>query len=598
MTGRQPPRDPHHGPSPPAAPPRDNPIPAGHGAARAVARRWGAHLREHQDFWTLLALAAAFRLPLLLVVWGIDYWFYLSLGKLSNFGYYPYLHYWLEYPPVFPWIAVAAYRFALTFPPTIYGDFETTYHLVLGAPLIGAELAVIGLIYAIGLRLGPREEALRRAALYAALFWPVLVALGWYDALPAAMLLLGLYLVLRGRAGGAGLLAGLGFMTKVFPVLLFPVAVKFLPRRRDRIRAVAGTLIVTVAIAGPLLWLSPTYFVASYRATLSRSAWETVWALLDGYYSYGKVAPLGVRFDPSTAGYVAYESGVPTLPVAGAFAALFAGLWLRPAARTPRNVVLFTAISTLLFLLYSKGYSPQFILYVLPFVALLLPWRRALGYALALSLLNLLEWPLYHEWLGEVHWVLAVAVIGRTALYVALCWEWLAELWSWRNPLRALDRRLALGGLAALLVLSCPAGVVAWQSWTRAFYQGSQLRPAFDFVRRYDQSADAGRAAFVFADEALYEQFYPHFGGDGDFYLFRPDFGDGIALKAPRFTPEGRRAELARVARDHRQLFLIRAADDWTSRDLNAWLTEHAVLRATLRLEQADISVWQLPPPR
>ena len=458
---------------------------------------------------------------------------------------------------------------------------------------MAADLAVVALIYAIGLRLGTREDALRRTLLYAALFWPVAVAVGWYDALPAALLLLGVYWLLRRRPAAAGFASGLGFMTKVFPLVLVPVAVKFLPRWRERALACATALAVTVAIAAPLLRLSPTYFLASYRATLSRSAWETVWALLDGYYSYGKTPPLGVRFDPGTAGYVAYHSRVPGLPVALAFVALYAVLWLRPVAPTPRNLTLFSGISTVLFLLYSKGYSPQFIIYILPFVALLLPWPRAVGYAALLSVVNLLEWPIYHEWLGEVHWVLGAVVIARTLLWLAAGWEWLAELWGLRDPLRRLPRRTLPVAAVVALVLACPASVVAWRTWERAYYNGEELRPAFDFVRRYD----AGPApALVFTDDGLYQRFYPFFGARGDFYLFRPQDADGIVLKEPRLSPEGRRDLLDTLSRSHQQVFLVRKIDDWTSRDLNAWLADHAHLATSLRVESVDISLWEVPP--
>lgn len=552
----------------------------------------------HGPFWLILALAAAFRFPLLLILTqGSDYWFYLSLGQLSNLGFYPYLHYWLEYPPVFPWLVVAVYRFALTFPPILTNSFDATFHLLLGGLLVAADLALIALVYLIALHLTDRRKATIRTACYAALFWPVAVATGWYDALPAALLFLGLYLLLRGRGASAGIAAGLGFMTKIFPAILVPAALKFLPTRRARAATAVASVAVTLLLAAPFLWLSPTYFLASYRATFSRSAWETVWALVEGYFSYGKVAPLGVRFDPSTAGYVVYPARLPNLPLTALFALLYAALWLKPVVRSPRNLTLFTALSTLLVLLYSKGYSPQFIAYLLPFVVLLLPRPRAIAYAALLSAVNLLEWPLYHEWLGRVPWVLAVAVIARTLLWLGLGIEWLAELWQFRNPLQAVRRRAwRIAGLA-LALLAIPASIVAWQMWTRAYYNGEPLRPAFDFVTSHDNGLPT---AFVFADDDLYQRFAPFFGRRGDFYLFRPQYDGKITLKAATLSPEGRRDALAALAGSHGQVFLIRMADDWTSHDLNDWLDAHAHLSASLRVENVDISVWQtsFPVPR
>ena len=548
----------------------------------------------------ILLLAAALRLPLLFVTPGIDYPFYLSVGRLSDLGFLPYRDYWLEYPPVFPWLIVLAYRFVLRFPPALRYLWETdtlapTFHVTLGSLMIAADLLGIALVWGVCCQLWPRPEAERRTLVYALLFWPIIVAIGWYDTLPCTMLLLGLWLLLRARAGAAGAVAGLGFMTKIFPALLVPIGLKFLPGRRARVATLLGAAVVTLLIAVPTFLLGPTYFIASYRVVFSRSAWETVWAILDGYYSYGKVAPLGVRFDPTTAGYVAYEAHVPSLPLTIAFGLLYIGFWLRPVARTARNIVLFTAISMLGFLVYSKGYSPQFVVYALPFIITLPPWRRALGYTLALSAFNFIQWPLYHEWFNQVSWVLGIAIVGRTAIFVALIWEWLAELWRLRNPLLTWrpSRRLVAGGGAVAAVAILLLGVVTLRAWAGRYYDTNQLRPAFDFATRHDPAPDS-RAAYIFASHDLYEAFHPFFANEADFYLLRPEQAGDDPLKNERLTPEGRQEAMAAIARDHRQIFLIRDADDWTSRDLNSWLTAHADLAAATRVGNADLTFWTI----
>ncbi len=549
--------------------------------------------------WLIMALAAALRLPLLFVTPGVDYPFYLSLGRLSDLGFLPYRDYWLEYPPVFPWLAVFAYRFVLLFPPALRYLWEVdtlapTFHVALGSVMVAADLLGIALVWSICRQLWPRAEAERRTILYAVLFWPIIVALGWYDTLPCTMLLLGLWLILRARAGAAGAVAGLGFMTKIFPALLVPITIKFLPDRRDRVATLVGAATVTLLIGLPMFLLGPAYFIASYRVVFSRSAWETIWAISDGYFSYGRVAPLSVRFDPTTAEYVAYPSRIPTLPLTIIAGLLYIGFWLRPVARTVRNVVLFTAISMLGFLLYSKGYSPQFVVYVLPFTVLLLPWGRAVGYTLVLSAVNFIQWPLYHEWFNQVPWVLGLAVILRTIILAALAWEWLAELWQLRNPLLTLrpSRRIMLVGATVLTVAALALGVTSWQSWTARSYDTSEMKPAFDFAARHDP-APSGRAAYVFTSHELYEAFHPFFADEADFYLLRSEDDGDESLTNPRLTPDGRQATMVAIAREHAAIFLIRAADDWTSRDLNSWLTEHAQLTAATRVGDVDLSFWK-----
>jgi hypothetical protein len=546
--------------------------------------------------WLILALAAALRVPLLFVTPGVDYQFYLSVGRLSDLGFLPYRDYWLEYPPVFPWLIIAAYRAVLLAPPALRYLWEVdtlapTFHLALGSILVVADLLGIALVWGICRQLWSRAEAERRTIVYATLFWPIMVALGWYDTLPCTILLLGLWLILRARAGAAGAVAGLGFMTKIFPALLVPVAFKFLPRRREQGAALLGAAAVTLAIGLPVFLLGPTYFIASYRVVFSRSAWETIWAIVEGYFSYGRVAPLGVRFDPTTADYVAYDSWLPTLPLTIITGLVYVVFWLRPVARTARNVVLFTAISMLGFLFYSKGYSPQFVVYALPFTIILPTWRRALWYTLGLSAINFIQWPLYHEWFHQVPWVLGIAVVLRTALFVVLAWEWLAELWGLRNPLLSWrpSRRLVKIGATAAVVVTLAVGAGSLYTWSTRYYATDQMRPAFDFAERYGTASDT---AYIFTSTQLYETFHPFFADGADFYLLRPEQDGDNPLKNPRLTPAGRQAAMAEIASAHSRIIFIRAIDDWPSRDLNTWLTTNADLAATTRVGTTDLTYW------
>ena len=60
-----------------------------------------------------------------------------------------------------------------------------------------------------------------------------------------------------------------------------------------------------------------------------------------------------------------------------------------------RRAVAFTALTQNLLTLYLKGYSPQFLVMLLPFVLLLIPGWRGIAYALLLSVVNLVEYPIY-----------------------------------------------------------------------------------------------------------------------------------------------------------------------------------------------------------
>src|SRR5207245_9103941 len=92
--------------------------------------------------------------------------------------------------------------------------------------------------------------------------------------------------------------------------------------------AVAATVLV---VAVPLLIANPTMALASARSLLARSSWETLWALADGYYGGGVVAPVDQRFDPAAAQRVLHASALPRGAITLGFAAGYLALLALPA---------------------------------------------------------------------------------------------------------------------------------------------------------------------------------------------------------------------------------------------------------------------------
>jgi len=76
------------------------------------------------EFWMILALFVVFRLLALFLMrpggyirdWS-DFDTYFGIAALSDYGLYPFLNFWLEWPPLVPWLVVGAYNLALYLPP-------------------------------------------------------------------------------------------------------------------------------------------------------------------------------------------------------------------------------------------------------------------------------------------------------------------------------------------------------------------------------------------------------------------------------------------------------------------------------------------------
>ena len=110
------------------------------------------------SFPLLLVLFLAFRLLTLLLLrpggfirdWS-DFDTYLGIAAISDYGLYPFLHYWLEWPPLVPWLAVGAYKLSLLFPP--WTDQRLWFTLILGSVFVLFETGNFVLLYRIARRL-------------------------------------------------------------------------------------------------------------------------------------------------------------------------------------------------------------------------------------------------------------------------------------------------------------------------------------------------------------------------------------------------------------------------------------------------------------
>ncbi len=513
----------------------------------------------------VLATFVAFRLMavLLLKPGGYitavsDFTFYRLLASYAAQGFYPSVHYWMEYQPLFPWIPVAIYRLSLLLPN--WGESGLWFNLLLGTFLLLAETANLILIYLIGRRLYSQEVAVRIAWIYSLLFVPLLIMLGWFDVLGLTFLLLALYLMLVRRPLASGVVAGVGFLVKLLPIIVVPVAFWRETTWRRRAFLIAITVLTIVAVALPFALLNPELFSLSWTINLKRSSWETVWALLEGYTSFG-LAGGANRFDPAEAGAGQHPSSLPWLLISAGFALIYLWLWTRPVDwHDDRRAVAFTGLTMNLVTLYLKGYSPQFLVWLLPFIILLLPGGRGIVYAVLLSAVNIVESPLYFTILPDQSWLLVGAVLARTGLLILLAVEYgrmaLSEPISTRW-----SRRLCLGAAGLLAVL----GVVALPFAYDAYYQNRlAASPHRQVIETLAAEATPGARVVMGGDEAA--------GAQAVFdatYPFLQHRFDVASIQTDWWFPDWK-PRVAHTVESHVQTWVYAPVDS----PLHAWLAE------------------------
>jgi hypothetical protein len=488
------------------------------------------------DFWFLLVLFISFRLLTLFLLrpggfirdWS-EFDTYFGIASLSDYALYPFLDFWLEWPPLGPWLAVGAYKLALLLPPWP-DDPRLWFILILGSVFVLFEIGNFVLIYQLARRLFQSSITVYRVLwFYAGLFPPIYAMLGFFDGVTLFFILLALQLMLEDRRFLSAVVIGLGFMVKIIPIVMLPVALRRLwyhYRGNNREASIEGGLygvvfaLTVLALLAPFIIIpalsnGPQWWWTSARSIAGRSSWETVWAVAEGYYGFGQVD--GDRLEPALglADFAIHDGWPPGVwfLITLLFIGIYGYIFTRPADYSrPRNLVAFAGLTLTIFMLYSKGYSPQFLVYLLPFILLLMPDGRGLTYALILTGLNVLEQPVYFVLLPDQAWLLTFIVIARFIMWLVLAVEFALILWPAEERLAILGQArerapLVLGALAGLaLLILTPMTILA--------YSNNQLDNssvgAFAGFMEIQAENQPDKPRLLLSDQAVYRQLYPH----------------------------------------------------------------------------------------
>jgi hypothetical protein len=508
---------------------------------------------RHAAFVHLWLLAMSFRLLALLlfrpggfITDFSDYDFYGTWGTLGPMGYRAYDNLWTAYPPLFPLLMLNIFEWSAQIPP--WTEPRLFFHLLFGSALIGFEAGNLVLIYRLAGKLASEEStpppagyaspALAAATFYALCFVPVYTLLGWFESMPLFFMLLGLDLLLMPRSwgwAGSAIAAGLGFLTKLTPILLLPVAIRRMGARfswqaaRDEWLKPrhAGNLLrptlyvvifvaVVVAVGYPLIRANPALALSSFRIQDIRSPWQSVWALFDGYYGAG-VVELDMR-NLEGLGAPLWESRIPWTWVGIVFVLVYLWLYTRRFDWTRTRTLLgFTAASVILLFLYSKGWSPQFLVWVLAFLSLLLPTLRGVVLAILLTLVNVVESHLFLIMLPNEHWLLVGTVITRTLLLVLLMVEFLAQIWP--APVERV-RRVAAWASWGVVIAAIMAATVSTPRAANAYWQQQLAKhPCQEAITLLEQEAGWPGALVVTQQTELWSDLYPWLHTNYRFYV-------------------------------------------------------------------------------
>jgi uncharacterized membrane protein len=354
-------------------------------------------------------------------------------------GALPYRDVFVEYPPG---------AFAVFLPPTAFGagHYDAAFKALMA--LCGAATIVL-----VALVLAELGASRRRVAVGVGLLALSPVALGpislnTYDAWPALLSVLALWLLLRGRELPAFAVLGLAVSAKVYPLVLVPLAAWFVWRRagpRRTALAVGVLAVVAAAVVAPFAAYAPHGVFESFRSQATRglqveSLGASVLLVLDrlGLYNAEVVRTTGVAGRNLTGG--AADAVALALLVLEVLAV--ASVWaLYARARDARErLPLAFAAAVAGFLAFTKVFSPQYLVWLLPLVV---AGGGAGAVALAAVAVVLAQvWFFHYGALFRLEWPvwpLLVRDLVMVALYAVL----VAELarWKIRIPSRSKTSR-------------------------------------------------------------------------------------------------------------------------------------------------------------
>lgn len=399
--------------------------------------------------------------------------FFFPFAWLQDSGYYPFFDYWLEYPPVLAYLLVGLRSLSVWLCGT--GDIAWQRLCFVRAVQLSSivwETLSLALVCSLVHRLRGARAAARACWVYLALFSTAFVALSYVDTFPVFLMLVGLVLAFHGRPVWSAIAVAGGFMTKLIPIALLPTTLKSTGRWRWRLAAVGAFVLFAGYCGAPFLATGRHWLRLSFEASARRPPWETVWALLDGRHAFGYVGPgprdakpefferfrvtPGVRGalegtppellgEPGVRRHIHYYriasrfardlSFIDSRPrkpwfwwIYGSVGVLLAVIYLGTFALLPRELpprrrVTFAAFSLFVFFFIAKGWSPQFILYLIPLLLVAFAPVEGGLWSLLLTITVFAETPVWsHGLFGHpgktalAQLVLQAAVLGRTLI--------------------------------------------------------------------------------------------------------------------------------------------------------------------------------------
>ncbi|MCP8323796.1 MAG: glycosyltransferase 87 family protein [Candidatus Methylarchaceae archaeon HK02M2] len=386
-------------------------------------------------FYTvILAIIYLMAVPLELGYEWYNFYDYLNTNDVI-----PYIEYREGYPPIgfLPYFAVYFI--------TGQNDLFFTYGFrALNLVLL---ISTLYLLFLIIKSLKGERKALQTSLIFALL--PSIALTNAYsnDVIALFFSAFAIYYLIQRRPGLTGLMIGLGVMSKGFPLLLLIPSIFYFDKWKERYKLIRATAILILAISLPFLIFDFFTYYSTFIHHGTRGPWETVWALIEGWYSHGGFlhpafdqffyhTDLLNMYDLSPYDHVFYLWNYPWLPpllTIAPFALILFGVLIFKGKK--QYILQFVGFTYFSYMFFFKGYSTQFSV-TSPFYVLIALGSYMVPLILVLESSQMLQWLTWNAGWSDQHYVLLVsAILIRTIFFIVILYQTSHHAYSLRHKI-------------------------------------------------------------------------------------------------------------------------------------------------------------------
>ena len=352
-----------------------------------------------------------------------DMYLYRMYAHRMERGLFPYHDFFFDWAPgsVPPVLA----------PVALPGPYYVAFHILV---FVYASLALLALAYALVL-LGASRRRLYLATIAAAAvpFALGAISIDSLDYWPAMFTAAGLAVLLAGRTRLAFGLLGFAIVAKLYAVVILPLTLIWVWRRRSRdeaVRCLAVAIAVGLVVALPFLIVGPTGLGFTVKSQFVRglqmeSLGASILMALDHLGVYHARVVVGQPYSLDVAGGIAKAVGAAFSLLTVAVLVWIYRTYLR-GRDDPQRLVTASVAALAAYVAFGRVLSPQYIVWLIPLVPLVAGGAGvvATGALLAASAVTMTWfpgrfWHLVHgspvSWLVLLRNLLLVAVLAATA---------------------------------------------------------------------------------------------------------------------------------------------------------------------------------------